>query len=448
MTGPILIYPNDPAYNQARQNINHASDFYPAVIAICYTTAEVQIAVKTAYQNNWKIAVRSGGHSFENFSLNNNGMVIDVSPMTQVVQVGPNQAQVGPATQLIDVYTNLARYMNGTIPGGSCGTVAVAGLTLNGGYGLISRKFGLTCDTLSRVRLVTYDGTLVDSADDPALLWACQGAGGGNYGIVTEMYFNVVPAPTEATLFTLTWPYQELGSVISAWQEWVLNDLDDNTFSILKAPSAQNSTFTVGGQYLGPLAEAQAALAAWLAKAPARLSDSDYFGTMSYLSAIRYYDGEPSFPNWKNSSGFTAAPLSAEAITAILDWLGRAPSANCLLQMDSFGGAINQKSPSATAFPHRTMNFIYQFQAYWTTPAQQQAHHQWSVAFSTAIRDQYMLNACYRNYPDLSLNDWQFKYYANNYPALQQVKAKYDPYNVFQYPQSVELPEEGEAECT
>ncbi len=236
------------------------------------------------------------------------------------------------------------------------------------------------------------------------------------------------------------WKYsKQIIDVIEAWQDWVLNSTDENMFSIFPCTSTQNTTFSIAGQYFGTEAETKTIVQKLIDNTPSSIQPN-FYAYMPFVSAVRYNDGEPGQSSFKDTSGFTKSVLDTNAVKEIYKWLSNSPSANCLLQMDSFGRAINNLSPSATAFPHRNMNFIYQFQAYWDSPDDQKKHENWVDNFSKEIRTQFMEDACYRNYGDVTLSDWQYKYYANNYAKLQQIKQKYDPKDYFKYSQSIELP--------
>ena len=169
-----------------------------------------------------QVAARSGGHSYAAYS-SCPGLVIDLTAM-DTVSVGPTGdggeglATVGAGAILIDVYSQLAA-QGRLLPGGSCPTVGIGGLALGGGVGVFSRAYGLTCDQLQTVEVITADGVLhrCGPADDEDLYWACRGGGGGNFGVVTSFGFRTHPIPEAITLFTLEWPWGAAGDVLQAW---------------------------------------------------------------------------------------------------------------------------------------------------------------------------------------------------------------------------------------
>ncbi|MEI9898019.1 MAG: FAD-dependent oxidoreductase [Chthoniobacter sp.] len=173
----ILLRSTDPAYASARQVYNAGILLRPNSIALCATDTGVQTALQRAQTENWPVAVKSGGHSFEGFSLNDDGLVVSVSPMSDL-HLDPHSGLLtaGAGCRLRDVNRYLLP-QGRFLPSGSCATVGLAGLTLGGGYGMFARKWGLTCDHLRSFRMVDGTGAIHDSADDSELLWAARGGG-------------------------------------------------------------------------------------------------------------------------------------------------------------------------------------------------------------------------------------------------------------------------------
>src|SRR5690606_9002142 len=164
------------------------------IIALCLTETGVQAAVQKAKSEQLKISVKSGGHSFEAFSCGNDSLLINLSQMKKIKWLKNDQVSLQPACLLQEIYAEFLPKKR-IIPAGYCGTVGIAGLTLGGGYGFFSRKYGLTCDNLTRVKIVTGNGEIIDTTQHPEVLWACCGGGNGNFGVVTELYFQPHEAP-------------------------------------------------------------------------------------------------------------------------------------------------------------------------------------------------------------------------------------------------------------
>src|SRR6185437_6908711 len=220
LTGHLVV-PGDAAYPDSTLLFNELYATQPAAIAYCATAADVQRCVAYARAHDVQLTARSGGHSYAGYS-SCPGLVIDVSSLSDVsVDSGSQQATVGAGAQLIDIYSTLGG-SGVLLPGGSCPTVGIAGLALGGGIGVFGRAYGMTCDNIASLQMVTADGSLrrCSPSSNSDLYWASQGGGGGNFGIVTSFTFTVHPIPS-AALFTLEWPWAEAGTVLDAWLNWV-----------------------------------------------------------------------------------------------------------------------------------------------------------------------------------------------------------------------------------
>ncbi len=220
LTGRV-IWPEDPAYEVARQSFNARFSRFPAAIVVCDNTEDVQNAVRWARQQGLPLRARSGGHSYEAFSLIDDGLVIDVGGLSEVaVDVERGEAVIGAGVRMLDLYRRLADH-GVTIPGGTCPGVGIAGLTLGGGLGFLSRQYGLTCDNLLAVDLVDADGVALRASEQeqPDLFWALRGGGGGNFGIATAFTFRVHPID-DVTICTVTWPWDDVEDVLDTWQSW------------------------------------------------------------------------------------------------------------------------------------------------------------------------------------------------------------------------------------
>ncbi|WP_147372891.1 FAD-binding oxidoreductase, partial [Calidithermus terrae] len=184
LTGRV-VRPGDPGYDAARRNYNERFDVRPALVVFCQSVEDVRNALGFARERGMPLRVRGGWHSYEAFSLVEGGLVLDVSDL-HAVRVSPDRrtADVGAGAQLIQLYQRLGQ-LGLTLPGGTCPTVGIAGLTLGGGFGLTSRRYGLTCDCLEEVELVDAEGRVRIASEfrHPDLFWALRGGGGGNFGV-------------------------------------------------------------------------------------------------------------------------------------------------------------------------------------------------------------------------------------------------------------------------
>jgi hypothetical protein len=437
-----VVTPDAAGYDLARRSYNPLFDTRrPAAIAQCVNTSDVQACVAAAVASRTPIAARGGGHSYAGYSTPDNALVVDLAGMSGV-RVDGDTAVVGAGTRLIDVYAGLAA-AGRCLPAGSCPSVGVAGLTLGGGIGVLSRKYGLTCDRLLGATVVTADGRArtVSAGAEPDLFWALRGGGGGNFGIVTSFTFATVPAP-ELTVFQLN--YNAVADAFGAWQPWIAaapNELWSN-FNITGGPAP---TCTVAGCYVGPAGPVNAMLNTLVAKAGAPTYRT--VRTMGYLDAMRYFGGcatksmttcqaqthgaEWNREPFRASSRMLAAPLRDPA--KIVEIATSHPDMHVII--DALGGAVSSVSATDTAFPHRAALASIQLYLKTTPAAAQNATTQ-----ITTVRDelaQLVGTAAYVNYIDATMPNWPQSYYGVNLPRLRQVAQTYDPTNTFTFAQAV-----------
>lgn len=432
LTGRV-IWPGDPAYEEARQTFNTRFARFPAVIVVCSDVADVQNAVRWARQQGIPLCARSGGHSYEAFSTLDDALVVDVGGLTDVVvDAARGEAVVGAGVRMLDLYRRLGEY-GVTIPGGTCPGVGIAGLTLGGGIGFLSRHYGLTCDNLLAVDLVAANGDTprAGAEEHPDLFWALRGGGGGNFGIATAFTFRVHPIG-EVTTCALTWPWDDVAEVIDAWQHWA-PFADDRLTVALGLPSPGAGVISATGLFTGSSAELQAPIAPLLA---AGTPSPPTIQTVPYLTAAEQFAGPPidGLP-FKNASAFASAPLSAAGIATLVDGLRVAPTASNLVGFFPLGGQIAAVGPSATAFAHRDALFDLQYQAYWWDGTEEAADVAWVRDLRAAMAP--YTSGAYVNYIDADLPDWETAYHGENLARLSRVKARYDPDDVFNGPQSV-----------
>jgi hypothetical protein len=438
-----LVLPGEPGYDAARRSYNPLFDGrQPAAVARCTRAEDVQACVEEARRARIPIAARSGGHSYAGYSAPDGGLLIDLGPMSAVVMLGA-RAKIGAGTRLIDVYASLAD-VGRCLPAGSCPTVGIAGLTLGGGLGVLSRKFGLTCDRLAEAELVTADGRLLTVSPDaePDLFWALRGGGGGNFGIVTSFTFATEPAP-ELVVFSLGFPAGSVPGVLGAWQEWIAG-APDELWSNCVISGGGPPTCRVGGCFVGTEAALGSLLDGLLAKTSARPSARLVQGK-GYLDAMRYMAGCSQRTVAQCHPEAEGGQLGREAFVASSRMLpGPADPAKLVslmdgrsgmdLLLDSLGGAVSRVEPGATAFPHRSALASAQIYAGAGADGRRAAQ---SVA---EVRDGLgnLAGATgYVNYIDPAMPDWANAYYGTNLPRLREVAAKYDPDAVFSFAQSI-----------
>ncbi|MFE0464682.1 FAD-binding oxidoreductase [Kitasatospora sp. NPDC058965] len=446
LLGDRLVLPGDPGYPTARLGYNLLTDDQrPAAVAQCLSPDDVRGCLDIARGHGIPIAARSGGHSYLGYSIPDGGLVIDLRGMRQV-EVGPDgTAEVGAGARLIEVYAGLAA-QGRLLPAGSCPTVGVGGLTLGGGIGVLTRKYGLTCDRLAAAEMVTADSGLVTAAPDreSALYWALRGGGGGNFGIVTRFSFATAPAPG-LTVFILGFPAAASTEVIGAWQSWVAS-APFELWASCQISGGTPPSCRIVGCWVGDPAGADAQLdrfvrAVGTAPSSRLVQPKDYLDAMKFMAGCSNDTIAQCHPTWEGGvlpqEGFVAVsrmlgprPLDAAAVTELMT--GRR---GVDLLLDSLGGAVSTLSPDATAFPHRESLASAQVYASADTATEDRAR-----ATVDEIRDRLAelgAHGAYVNYIDATLPDWGHAYYGANLGRLQQVARHYDPDGVFAFPQSV-----------
>ena len=437
-----VVRAGDPGYQEARQDDNARLDFHPGLIAYCQSPDDVALCVRWAARNDAAVAIRSGGHDYEGFSLNNGGLVVDLSGYTGVT-ISPKSrtAWIRAGTTLGTIYGELAK-AQATLPGGASSPVGAAGLTTGGGYGLMVRRHGMMCDRLRRVKMVDARGRVRDSATDPLgadVLWACRGGGGGSFGVVTDLEFDLVDMPEEVAYFSALWSWDDAlaESLLSRWFAWS-QAMPRELTSVLTLAGGHPKTVRAMGLFLGDAATLRPMLDRLQQGTRQRRTT---VASLPYIDAMEKIMGaESARQSWKMKSSFGAGPLSAAGVKAtVRQFAAMPPAVTCLLEFDAFGAAVNDVRPSATAFPHRDMTYLLQYQTYWNHPAAAPAAFAWARDAFAAI-DPYTARKSYRNYCDLDLSDWRERYFAGNYARLQAIKAELDPDDRFRFPQSIDVP--------
>jgi hypothetical protein len=442
-----VFEPGKPGYTGAARVYNlRFEDIHPSAVARPAAAADVQSAVRTMAHRGVSVRARSGGHSYAGYSTVSDGVVIDLSALDSIVVDRRSQtARVGAGAQLIDVYNALAK-AGAMLPGGSCPSVGISGVTLGGGFGLAGRRYGLTADNLVSADIVTADGRLrtIDADTDDDLLWALKGGGGGNFGIVTEFTFNVHPLPPSATFFNVTWPWSSATEAIAAWQSWAPH-ASSNLTSIFHLSAGGSATVSISGQYFGPSSNLPGLLGPLMSVPGASLSS----GSMGYMNLQLLFAGcqglsvnachtvgassggtlARAFFNAKSDYVSTPLPSAGrqKLISAIEARLGLSGSGAILF--DGYGGAINSVAPGATAFVHRNELFCIQYLTYNDTSS-------WLGNTWSGMRP-YVSGQAYQNYIDHNLPNWQHAYYGNNYARLKSIRQTVDPHHVFNFPQAV-----------
>ncbi|GAA5008608.1 FAD-binding oxidoreductase [Streptomyces siamensis] len=454
-----LIRPGDRSWPAAHQLYNTRFDgLKPAAVAYVAHADDIRTTMDYARAHGIKVSIRNGGHSYAGWSSGNGRLVIDVSKLNKIRASG-NEAVVGAGSKLIDVYRALAA-KGVTIPAGSCPTVGVSGLTLGGGHGVVSRAYGLTCDSLTQATLITADGKQLtaNATDHKDLFWALRGAGNGNFGVVTELRFKTHPAPQGVSAY-MTWPWAKAAAVLKAWQEWGPDQPDEIWSSCHLANAAGGTpTVSVAAFSLGTYGELQNAVDRLADRigAPARTVS---LKRRSYEESMEVYAGCSSFPTdaqchlpgstpgrsaqgalgretYAARSDFFDRSIPAAGIQALLNQMTGVRGGAGSIALTALGGAVNRVSPTATAFVHRRSRMLAQYIVSWRAGTSGSTAQSWLGTAHSAM-GRYASGAAYQNYTDATLTDWRKAYYGDAATRLTALKKQYDPQHFFSFPQAL-----------
>ncbi|MGW0334518.1 FAD-binding oxidoreductase [Streptomyces sp. NPDC003011] len=454
-----LVRPGDADWPAARQLYNTRFDtLKPAAVAYVAHPDDIRTALAYARARGLPVAIRNGGHSYAGWSSGDGRLIVDVSELNRVRASG-GTAVVGAGAKLIDVYRALAE-KGVTIPAGTCPTVGISGLTLGGGHGVVSRAYGLTCDSLTQATLITADGTQLtaNATDHKELFWALRGAGNGNFGVVTELRFGTHPAPQAVTAY-LSWPWSRAAAVTKAWQEWGPSQPDEIWSSLhLAGSSGGRATVSVAAFSLGTYGELQNAVDR-LADRVGAPASSVSLRRRGYEEAMEIYAGCSSFSSdaqcrlpgstpgrspqgalgretYAARSDFFDRSLSPAGVRTLLGQLTSVRGGSGSIAFTALGGAVNRVPPTATAFVHRRSRTLAQYIASWRAGTDGSAARSWLTAAHTAMKP-YASGAAYQNYSDPALKDWRTAYYGAAAARLTTLKKQYDPDRFFTYPQAL-----------
>jgi FAD/FMN-containing dehydrogenase len=465
-----LVRPGSPEYPTGVQLYDSRFDSVrPMGIAYCASVADVQRSVSFAREHDLAFAARSGGHSYGGYSTST-GLIIDVTEMSAVHLGGGSgggsgagtSATIGAGARLIDTYSAL-NAAGVSIPAGSCPTVGIAGLALGGGVGVVDRAYGLTCDAILSLQVVTADSRVVtaSSATNPDLYWACRGGGGGNFGVVASLTLQTF-ATAPLTLAFLSWPWAAAPQVLPAWLQWAPARADQLWSNCLleAAPSGSTPTLQVGMVWQGPAGGIDNQVSSLIAAVGAQPS-SRYTETVPFSHAMYVEGGCASFsqaachlPTQNPSgqltrqpslakSGYLDHPFNDAGVAALVAGIEARQSSRGqgAAGFDAYGGAINRVPAAATAFVHRSAIASVQYNVPFTpgTPTAELASSQQWLDSLYATLTPNMNGQAYQNYIDPALKDWPTAYYGANLPRLKRIKRAWDPDGAFRFPQSIPL---------
>lgn len=426
----------DLSYREYNIAFNLRVQKNPQIIALCRNTEGVQEAVNYAIDHDLQICVKSGGHSFEGFSSNDGGIQINLTLMNSIEWLENDIILAQPACLLRELYDETIP-KNRILPSGSCGTVGLGGIALGGGYGFFSRKYGLTCDHLVEVEMIDGNGKLINTQQNPDLLWALKGGGNGNFGIITQMKFKTIKAPIGFTRHRFKTYKLDVKRSRAILEKWFLlsSKLPDHSFS----------AFVLNGKTLTILLTHYESIDSEIEEMILNLDkicDKTSKGNQRDLatSLKTYYGVQEPIPFKNSSAGYYQSFEDIENyIDSILEKV--ISGSGLIYQINTLGGKINDPEfQKKSCYAHRDFGYLSELQAYWDegenaeTKLREFEEIQ-SLFYDNGIRRQYRL------YPNLNFKNWEAAYWGEeNYKDLQLIKVKYDPENRIHHPQSIQLP--------
>lgn len=438
-----LIQPGDDDYDEARQLYNGMIDKRPRLTARCVDAADVQAAVSFARENDLLLAVRGGGHNGAGLGSCDDGLVIDLSPM-KGIRVDPAAGTVRVEGGCTWGDVDHATYPFGlAVPTGFLSTTGVGGLTLGGGLGYLTRHYGLTIDNLLEVDMVLADGRFVTASaeENEDLFWAVRG-GGGNFGVVTSFLFQGRPVSTVygGPMF---WEMEHATTVMRYWRDLILtgpNELN-GWFGFHTVPPVDmfpaehhlKKMAVITWCYTGDLEKAEQLFAPIRALAPLAM---DFAGPIPLPALQSLFDGlyPPGLQWYWNADFFTQ--LSDEVINLHIKHASQLPTIHSTMHLYPINGAAHRVGESDTAWSFREANFAQVIVGVDPDPANNERMIQWSKSYWSALNP-YSAGGAYVNMMMDEGLDRVEAAYRHNYARLAQIKARYDPHNMFRVNQNI-----------
>ncbi|MER9405081.1 FAD-binding oxidoreductase [Mesorhizobium caraganae] len=439
-----LLQAGDTAYDEARTVWNATVDRRPGLIVCCVGASDVISAVNFARENRLLVSVRGGGHNIAGSAVCDGGLMIDLSAMKSVrVDVAARRAWVGPGATLVDVDRETQAF-GLVVPTGINSTTGISGLTLGGGFGWITRKFGLTIDNLVSADVVTADGKLLRASqkDNPDLFWALRG-GGGNFGVVTAFEFQLHEMGPQVLSGLVVHPFADAEKVLGDYRKALETAPDELTCWVVmrQAPALPFLPTEWHGKEVLVLAMCYCGDIQAGEKATQKLRAigtpiADVVGPNPFTGWQQAFDPllAPGARNYWKSHDLTG--LSDGAIGATTAAITRLPGPECEIFLGHVGGVAGRVAADETAFPQRNSHFVMNVHARWREPAMDKACIDWARGIYEATKP-YAAGTAYVNFMPEDEVDRVEAAYGGNYRRLLEIKQRYDPLNLFRMNQNL-----------
>lgn len=439
-----VVLPQDAAYDDARRIWNAMIDKRPAMIVRCASEADVVRTVNFARDNAMLLAVRGGAHNIAGNAICDGGVVADLTQMKAAsIDAAARRARVEGGATLAD-FDAAAQAHGLATPLGINSTTGVAGLTLGGGFGWLSRKYGMTVDNLESAEVVTASGDRLHASatENPDLFWALRG-GGGNFGVVTRFEFRLHPVGPNLLSGLIFYPIAQARAVLQQYRDFMANAPDELVvWAVLRqAPPLPFLPTEAHGKeaialallYVGDPDQGQA-LVEPLRRFGAPVGE--FVGVQPYTAWQQAFDPllAPGARNYWKSHNFST--LEDGLFDAVIEYIGKLPTPQCEIFFGAIGGATTKPAPDDTAYAHRDALYVMNVHGRWDDAADDERGIRWAREFFQASAP-YASGGVYVNFLTADETARVGAAYGPNYDRLAQVKRKYDPDNLFRVNQNI-----------
>ena len=440
LTGEVVTR-DDFSYEESRKSWNRAIEKYPLVIVYCYNKDDICNAMSWARENSLPIRIRSGCHNYEGYSTGNDVVVIDVSRMNKIyIDEENNIVKIQGGVRNRELYDALCS--KGYIfPGGGCPTVGVTGFILGGGWGYSSRLSGLGCDIVTELEIIDYKGNVIiaNKNCNEDLFWACRGSGGGNFGIVSGVTFKLKEKIKMATLINIDYKNIEVDVAVNIFEmfqsEFASLDRRVNFKMAIYNSEEKGQGIKFTGLFYGNEEEANEILK------PFKDIHNKIDLKLKYTTVLDantiIQDSHPDYEKYKSGGRFVIRNYTRNEIENIIKLTRNRPEGSiyAAISLYGLGGAVSDKDKSSTAFYYRDAKFIMGLQSVWEDSKYAQVNRDWTIEIFNNIKK--ITTGSFVNFPFAEIEDYEKEYYGENINKLREVKRKYDPYNIFNFPQSI-----------
>ncbi|MPQ43169.1 FAD-dependent oxidoreductase [Clostridium tarantellae] len=443
-----IIKPGNSNYNRARQVWNRAIQKYPLAIAYCKNIGDVKECILWCRKNDIQFRIRSKGHSFEGYSVEDNLLTIDLSKMKYIkLDSTKNTITIQSGVTLGEIY-NFLSPKGYPFPGGTCPSVGATVFSLGGGFGFSTRYLSLGCDSIEEIKLIDYKGRLITANrnSNSDLFWACKGSGGGHFGIVVCTTYKLFNKVNKVTLISLNYPTgsknQQL-AFFDTWQKWLLTADNRITFNIGIENSLKDGiSIFGGGLFYGTPEEAKIIIKPLydLAKENMKFEHLNLLDAHSKITSLY-----PKCRSFKFTGRFVYEPFAVDELRNILGFITSDPPKGSTYTSVSFsglGGKVMDFDKNTSSFAYRCAKFILGIQSVWNDNKCKPGDASIKEANVNWIKDKFnylydLTNGCYVNFADNEISNYEKEFFDGNLSKLKKIKRKYDPLNVFKFPQSI-----------